>query len=202
MPFTLVPDVAVGASFTEAMWDTYIKGNLNDGLARPVGHTQLGSAAATVTFSSLPGTMGGLLGIWSARSDLVALTTTVMLRFNGDSGTTYDYQRAYAQASLNATEGLTQTSANIGHLPGTTGVANAWSSGFVFVPSYASGSVHKTTYALNAQKWGTTTAMLQVNAYQAIWESTAAITSFQFLCGGGANFLTGSRFTLFGLGLV
>jgi hypothetical protein len=201
MTYTVVPDKDVGASFTEAMWDTYIKDNLNDALARPIGHTVLGSATQTVTFSSIPGGMGALAAVWSARGDQAATTTAMGLRFNGDTGTTYDYNGCTGSNGFVGDEGYTQTSIRLGLIPAATAIANQWASGIVFVPAYANGSVHKTSYAVDALKTANASFGMRVSAYAGFWESTAAITSLSFF-GGAGNFIVGSRFTLFALGLV
>lgn len=203
MTYTVVPDVDAGASFTEAMWDTYIKDNLNAGLARPLAHTQLGAPAASLTLSSIPGTFGSLLCAWSARSDFAGNNHAMGLRFNASGGTGYDYQRVFTQATTGAAFALGDSFGPIALIPANTAVGNSWGTGFVFIPNYANANVQKTWYSVGSAKWGTVTNTYQVHAYTGIQDdTTAAITSLYFLPDNSANFITGTRFTLYGLGLV
>jgi hypothetical protein len=201
MTYTVVPDKAVGATFTEAMWDTYIKDNFNAGLARPLAHTQLGSAAASVTFSSIPGTMGALAVVWSARGDNPTLTVDHWVRFNADSSAIYEHEVLHAiGTAITASETLNTNQARVGQMSAATAVANAWGAGVVWIPSYASASVYKASVGFCGLKWNTAAGSFRVHTAGSTWRSVAAVTSLVFLPAGG-NFIAGSRFTLYGLGL-
>src|SRR5688572_24681195 len=99
MGFTTVPDKAGGDVFTEAMWDTYIRDNMNTGMPVILGETSLGASAASITYSGLPSGWKHLYLAGYSRGDAVATNVAVNVRFNSDSGANYDYQYMLASGA-------------------------------------------------------------------------------------------------------
>ena len=158
----------------------------------PIATTTLGSAAANITFSSIPATYTDLrLSITTTNASSSA--TFVALQFNADTGANYSRTRISGNgtaASSNRSTGDTNLS---------IGVTPASSSNFGFfgadIFSYA-GSTYKTTLSQSA---GDNNGSGQVNSFVSLWSNTAAITSVKVLLDSGTNMAAGTTATLYGI---
>jgi hypothetical protein len=159
----------------------------------PIATQTLGSAAATVTFSSIPSTYTDLVLVLQGKSALS--TDDFQLYFNSDTGGNYSLTTLIGTGS-------TATSARYSNL----------SNGFyISRPGWTSAGF--TTTILNFMNYANTTTNKTVlfrsgandnssgyngtEAEVALWRSTAAITSFTI--DGGGNIAAGSNFTLYGI---
>lgn len=157
----------------------------------PIATTTLGSAASTITFSSIPNTYTDL------RVVLVPIgTASFGTRLNINSDTGSNYSLTYISGDgVNATSGRfsSQTTLYIdptGTLTGTT--PNLIT---VDIFSYA-GSTNKTGLVeINADKNGSGRVLRDV----ILWRSTSAITSLTFAIDGTGNYNTGTTATLYGI---
>lgn len=152
----------------------------------------LGSAAASVTFSNIPGTYRDLRLI-SLVPSLVGGNPTASgawLRFNGDSATNYNTVYAYG----NGTSGGSGTEPGVstlfwGAFPGGGGMAT------LDILDYSATDKHKS--ALGRADGNSANAWMHAGR----WASTAAITSI-FLESpdtGTKTFAAGSTFSLYGV---
>lgn len=142
----------------------------------------LGSATATVTFSSIPATFTDLV--------LIIKTPTISdnynLRFNGDTGTNYSYtyiagngtSASSGRSSNNTVIGLTYTGAGA---PMTR----------LQIQDYANTTTYKT--ALIRQDDAANATMTTVG----LWRSTAAISSITIV--SPSTIPSGSTFKLYGI---
>ena len=158
----------------------------------PISTTTLGSAASSITFSSIPATYTDLklIVVFKANSG----TVTCYARPNNDSGANYSITNLEANGSTAASY---QTSGS------TNGLAGNWSlsagttnSHFVEMDifSYA-GSTNKTALiAYSNDRNGTG----EVNRNVGLYRSTSAITAIS-LSPNGANWSTGTTATLYGI---
>lgn len=157
----------------------------------------LGSPAATVSFSSIAGYKHLKLFIQAA-SSISAAADTINVQFNSDTGANYTRQFIFANiSSISTAQNTAQTSVQVS-ISGSTAPAGSSGSLEITIPNYAA-SVFSKMMKCAEQYWGSTisTGFAIVEA-SGFWNNTAAITSIQLTCGGG-NFITGSRFTLYGL---
>jgi hypothetical protein len=153
----------------------------------------LGSAAASVTFSSITGSYTDLVLVMQIAS---SSSNTLFARFNGDSGTNYSTTR------LSGT--------------GTSAVSDRDSTSSIMALSnyaYPLSTLGNTTHIFQVFNYSNTTtyktAMCRANsaadgvdATVNLWRSTSAITSVGISTnsfGAGLNLLTGSTFTLYGI---
>lgn len=85
-----------------------------------IAATKLGTATGTVTLSSIPGTFTHLVARVTAKTNFGTISDMLM-RFNSDSGTVYDYNivNAVAGTGAAASSAISQTSAIVAALPGT-----------------------------------------------------------------------------------
>lgn len=155
----------------------------------PIATTTLGTAASSITFSSIPSTYTDL------RVVLVQLTsvdgTSTSMRFNSDSTTLYSQTdlggygtSAFSQRATNA------TALQIGGTDGTS------IPGFktIDIFSYV-GSTNKTTLQ-TVQRDRNGSGGVEVNV--GLYRSTSAITSITFLVGSG-TFNAGTTATIWGI---
>jgi len=151
-----------------------------------IASTTLGSAAASVTFSSIAATYTDLVLVINPT---MAVNADVTVIFNGD--TANNYSSTYLSGN-----GTSAASSRFSTMPkiyldsintGTTIVQYNTN-----IMNYA----NTTTYKTVLSRYGGTTK--GVEAVVGLWRSTAAITSMT-ITGDGANFSTGSTFNLYGI---
>jgi hypothetical protein len=153
----------------------------------PIATTTLGSAAASVTFSSIAGTYTDLVivinGAYASSDD-----GSPGLRFNSDTGGNYSETLIDGNgSSASSGRDSNATSAILGSMSATI------STNIINVMNYANTTTYKTSISR-----GNNTAN-RVRAYAALWRNTAAITSIQIITNATPNFATGSTFTLYGI---
>ena len=156
----------------------------------PIATTTLGSAVASYTFSSIPGTY----------TDLVLVTSLVMtagspeskIRFNSNTATNYNYTILYGTGSTVASLSVisaTGIDTSYYGVPNTTAGASVQITNIL---SYA----NTTTYKVALSR--ANNSALGVDAIAGVWRSTAAITSLTAYP-NSSTFASGSVLTLFGI---
>ena len=155
----------------------------------PIATQTLGSSASTVTFSSIPSTYTDLIIIYSGTT--TSANKDVRFTVNNDTGTNYSF--TYLMGG-NGT-------ATSGRLPNASNFATYQLVGTVSNPA---------TLIINLQNYANTTtyktaiyrisdAGAEVGAFAGLWRSTSAINRIDFATTGGASFVSGSTFTLYGI---
>ena len=162
----------------------------------PIATTTLGTAAATVTFSSIPGTYTDLVLVMrvtnSSSGSLAVLTT-----FNNDTGSNYSVTRVYGNGSTATSDRFSSATAiDAGYMPGSNGtgpgtiIAN--------IMNYSNTTTDKTVL----DRWESEAAASgsrYVVAVVGLWRSTSAITEIDLGLNGAGDFTSGSTFTLYGI---
>lgn len=154
----------------------------------PIATQTLGSAASSVTFSSIPGTYTDLVLVMD--SQLTGGSGTAWLQFNGDTATNYSDTFLTGNGTT-ASSTRNSTSANLffGEALSTTRTMQV-----VHIANYFSAN---TTKPIIARSNGATSA---VNIVVGLWRATpAAITSILVSQNAGNTFIAGSTFTLYGI---
>jgi hypothetical protein len=155
----------------------------------PIATTTLGSAASTITFSSIPSTYTDL------RLVLVATTTTetsCYLQFNSDTGTNYSRTELSGNGSAAFSSGGSSQAQ----------ISLVYSSISTTIPSFITLDIF--SYAGNTFKTCLTSASQDVNGSGLVgcnvglWRSTSAITSVNFIFYSG-SFAAGTTATLYGI---
>jgi len=155
----------------------------------------LGSAAASVTFSSIPATYTDLVIRASIRSDVAttggALNLVVNSQTSGFSST-----NVFGDGTAAASERKTAETKYIFRrsVTGTSNTSNTFASVEIYIPNYA-GTIAKVASAFLVTE-NNTTSDAQINVFANLNTNTAAITdlSLQF-----TNFVSGSSFYLYGI---
>lgn len=143
----------------------------------------LGSAASSVTFSSISGSYTDLIIVHRGTNSSNA---GIQVEFNSDT-TAANYSYTYMYGDGSTFSGGRYTSAKSIGSAYTTETNNI----FHFM-NYANTNVYKTTLS-RSNNAGNITQFLQ-----SLWRSTAAITSIKLFVGAG-NFDVDSTFTLYGM---
>ena len=151
----------------------------------PIATTTLGSAAASYTFSSIPGTYTDLVIIFNGSA--TAGVNGVELTFNSDTTSNYSVTRLRGDGTTASSSRDTSTTAI------NSGLVNTDNSTSIFnIFNYANATTFKTVLGRGV------TAGFAVQQTVGLWRKTPeAITSVTLLI--GSTFTTGSTFTLYGI---
>jgi len=157
----------------------------------PIATTTLGSAAATVTFSSIPATYTDLV--------LVSIATTSVggrdynLRFNSDAGSNYSFTVLAGSGSAASSARGTNTGSTGLYIVAGTSTSTP---GVVIsnIMNYSNTTTYKTVIQRGNEPGG------EVCSGVALWRSTSAISTIAITAStGSGNWNTGSTFTLYGI---
>jgi hypothetical protein len=150
----------------------------------PLANITLGSAAATITFSSIPATYRDLVLVVEAggSTNLVG-----RLRLNNDTGTNYHFQRLSASGSATASN---QLSARLADFTQATTTSKALMIAHIMDYSATDKTKIILSRADNAQQ--------ATEAFVNRWGLLAAVTSVRVLTDTG-NWSAGSTFALYGI---
>jgi hypothetical protein len=155
----------------------------------PIATNTLGSAAADVTFSSIPATYTDLVIVYQA---LAATGNPDMTaQFNGDTGSNYSATRLTGNGTAaSSARYSSQTFCRFDEFAAAT--TTAATMGVISVMNYSNATTYKTLISRSNQ------AGLGVEAFVNLWRSTAAITSIKLAFTSG-NIAAGAVFTLYGI---
>lgn len=165
-----------------------------------IATTTLGSAASTITFSSIPGTYTDLRLV--ANIATVNQGDSYKIRFNSDSGTNYSHTEIIGNGSTadsyrtSNANGIWVNYAGIGTPAGAFPLTTQFISFDLF--SYA-GSTNKTgllTISNDYQNTGAGNGT--VTREVGLWRNTSAVTSIT-LVANSSNFYQGCTATLYGI---
>ena len=148
----------------------------------------LGSAAASVTFSSIPQTYTDLVLVSQIQN--TGSLQRIDLRFNSDSSSNYSVTRIYGSGSTASSDRFTSASG--------IDIAYVATSGYCIVNNSIMNYSNTTTFKSIVGRWSSEGNSGYTAALVGLWRNTAAITSM-VLTPLGVNFATGSTFTLYGV---
>lgn len=160
---------------------------------------QLDSAAVTTSYdkSSLDQTFRHLLITWQGVSSRSANEDDVYVRFNNDSGSSYDYTSLdVLNTTVAGTPAAGATILRVGACKAASGTSSKTGVGFVLVPSYTETTNHKAVIGGNFSIYGTSAAGIRVAVSGGLWRSTNAISRIQL---GAANGNFTGRVSVYGL---
>jgi hypothetical protein len=163
--------------------DSQKSGHLYNNSYTSIASTLVGAGGGNVTFSSIPSTYTHLQIRFSGRSLYSAANDSILVRYNGDSGTNYVIHRLYGDGSAAGSQGFTsQTYVIAGDMPAATSSSSLTTGVSVIdILDYANTNKCKTTRVLAGRdENGLGYAWFN----SALWQNTGAITSIQVL---GAN---------------
>jgi len=205
-PLTDVLQVVSGINTTSALIVTVN----TSGLLTPIGPAGVGTvllASQTLAAASASFDFAGLSAAFShlriyalLRGTAAAVTVNVNVKLNNDGGANYDTELTRANATTaSATAVAAQTSAFVGHAPGSTADASMFGSLVVEIPFYASTAARKTMLSQNGSfaTAGTTTTY-DYYAGSSGWRNTAAVNEVTLTPSSG-SWAAGSAVSVYGV---
>jgi hypothetical protein len=157
----------------------------------PIATTTLGSAASSVTFSSISGSYTDLVLV--VDYSLNVANSSLFVRLNGDTGSNYSYTRLSGTGSA-ASSGR-GTSSDQARITADTTAQSASTRQIVTINlmNYSNSTTYKTFLVRYNSTGGT-------EAFVDLWRNTAAVTSVQIKGFDGTAIIeSGSTFTLYGI---
>ena len=160
----------------------------------------LTTSASSVTFSGLASyaTAGykHLQIRHVSRLDSIYNGGTLLIQFNGDTGS--NYARHFIQGSGSSVTATAQSSVSYGDAGNSVGGAQAtgvFGAAVLDILDFASTSKNTTTRNLGGVAGPSYNSIRLVSS---LWNNTAAVTSIRLYQGATDNFVAGSRFSLYG----
>jgi len=153
--------------------------------------------AASMDFTSIPGTYTDLCIKVSARDARAVVASSVVLQVNGSTASSGSYLSIYGDGTSAFSDFSSgDTTVQSGHSNGNSSTASTFGNVEIYIPNYT-GSTNKSLSAEGvAETNGTTTFMSLVAG---LWSNTAAITSLSVKPATAVNFLQYSTATLYGI---
>jgi hypothetical protein len=145
----------------------------------------VGTATASVTFSSIPSTYTDLVIVTSIQR---TATGNTRIRFNGDTGT--NYSTTYIEGNGTAASSVRVTNQTYMTLDYSNSTSS-WVPSIANIMNYANTTTNKTIINRTGD------AGVVVLAYAQLWRNTAAINSITLL--SDTTFAAGSTFSLYGI---
>lgn len=161
-----------------------------------------GSAAATIDFTSIPGTYKHLQVRGQVRADTSASNDRLRVRLNADSTTAHyawDEADNYAAGTTQGSESASDTAISSAYIPANTAPANAAGDFVIDIQNYAGTVFDKTVLTAYVCRLATGSGGINVGRAGGYWLSTAAVTEVTLSLAGGGNFIIGSRVSLYGV---
>jgi hypothetical protein len=155
----------------------------------PIATQTLGSAAASVTFSSISGAYTDLVLV-AVQGNNQNTDYDVYIRFNSDSGSNYSRTNLSGNGT-SATSARTSNNTEIRIGPSLNNTVTSMVT--LNVMNYSNTTTNKTSLLRSGHASGYTIAEV------ALWRNTAAITSIDLTLQGGFSFVAGSTFSLYGI---
>ena len=159
----------------------------------PISTTTLGSAAATVTFSSISGSYTDLVLVMSAFGSVSG--ADIRVQVNSDTASNYSltrlvgYTTAFSNRASNATYWQITNSVGIGSSSSDP------TADVIQFMNYSNTTTNKTILVRHNQPQS---SLMETAAQVGLYRSTSAITSITFSLSSG-NYSSGSTFTLYGI---
>jgi hypothetical protein len=158
----------------------------------PISTTTLGSAASSVTFSSISGSYTDLILIVNAKSSITSGFPALRATINSDTGSNYSFTQITGDGSSATSSNLSSASyAFVANIPNTN--SSSFGANIIQFMNYSNTTTNKTI--LSRINSADSSTIARIN----LWRNTAAITSILLTEGNGANFIAGSTFTLYGI---
>jgi hypothetical protein len=158
----------------------------------PIATTTLGSAQNSVSFTSISGLYTDLVIISNGSSDNASYG--LRIQFNSDTGSNYSSTRLLGNGSAASSARESNVSGIVVNGNGFGGANNLNTNSIIQIQNYSNSTTYKTLLLRENNAAAATTALV------GLWRSTSAITSIIIYNeSGGANIVSGSTFTLYGI---
>lgn len=179
-----------------------VGGGVGGGAMTQIARQSLGTAAASVTFSSISASFNHLMLMVTCRSAATtggAQADSINVALNGDT-TAGHYNIAFNIFGTTSSAGAIASSQFLANIPNANAAANYPGTARVWIPDYINTAFLKNLLSEGAYPGNSASAsavsgqIVRVN-----WASAAAINAIVLTLASAANFVAGSIFTLYGL---
>ena len=150
----------------------------------------LGTAAASIEFTSIPQDGTDLLVLVSARGDNAANSNWMEMTFNSN---TSNYSYRVLQGSGSSAASFSGTVRYAGDIPAANATSNTFGNNLVYIPNYTA-SVNK-SYSVDSV-WENNATAAEQSIVAGLWSNTAAITTLAIAIRSG-NLIAGSTISLY-----
>jgi hypothetical protein len=154
-----------------------------------IATTTLGSATASVTFSSISGSYTDLVLVFNGTT--VTTANNLSLQFNGDTASNYSMTRLRGTGSAAESSRFTSQTSMFG--PNISSTSSTISPVIWQIQNYANTTTYKTALARGGGSDVETTAVV------GLWRNTAAINQVVVLVNGSQNMTSGTVVSLYGI---
>ena len=151
----------------------------------------LGTATASIEFTSIPQDGTDLVVLASIRSAFADVSNEISMSINGVT-TNRSWRDLVGTGSSVAS--YTGTTGHVGNLNGNTATSNTFGNARIYITNYTA-SVNKSISFDNVSENNATLSLIRMGT--SLWSSTAAITSLAFSDISAANYLAGSTISLY-----
>ena len=155
----------------------------------------LGTAQASIEFTSIPQTYTDLLFVASCRTDRAAIDDPILIQINGGS-TAASNRRLRGSGSAVVSQNSSIDGNYYWFSVGGSSTASTFDNASIYFPNYA-GNTNKSFSIDGVGENNATTAFQTITA--GLWANTAAITSVKFQSDLGTNLVAGTTISLYGI---
>jgi hypothetical protein len=155
----------------------------------PIATNTLGSAAASVTFSSIPSTYTDLVLV-TVHTNATGSNNTLTLQFNGDTTSNYSRTAMYGDGT---TAGSFRTTNESGIFTGFAASNSDITQTNIQIQNYSNATTFKTVLTRSTVPAG------QTRATVSLWRKTPESINSILIYTASGTFSAGSTFTLYGI---
>ena len=168
------------------------------GAYESIATTTLGTATASITFSSIPSTYTHLQVRYIGRDNRASNSDDLMFRFNSDATTAnYNSHRLIGDGSTASADRVTGYAGTLSaFVTGATAGASMFGAGVTDILDYANTSKYKTTRSIGVNDKNGSGF---VSFISGLWMSTSAITNIEIIPLNGTLFNQYTQFALYGI---
>jgi len=163
----------------------------------PISTQTLGTAVATVTFSSIPQTYTDLICVIEGRGSRADFDDGVSIRFNSDTASNYSWSALTGSGTAASSTRQANTTSILGRIISASATANARSNLIMHINNYSNTTTYKTVLERYNEP-PTGGADYGMGAIVGLWRNTAAITTLSFFSEVN-DFNSGCTFNLYGI---
>jgi hypothetical protein len=153
----------------------------------------LGTAAASIEFTSIPQTFTDLVIMASGRSDRTPGFEDYIIAFNGSSSN-FSWRRLQGQGSGVASD--SGTFGRLGQIDTDFATANTFGNLTAYISNYTAATNKSVSIDMVTEN-NATLAFQEIMSL--LWSNTAAISSFTLTTGNSQNFKIGTMISLYGV---
>ena len=162
-----------------------------------IAKTVLTGSQLNITFSGIPSTYTDLVIVASARSDRALVTDNYLIELNGSATAVYSRTSLINNGSTPQSSNATGQAFWVAlYSDAASATSNTFGSIEIYIPNYA-GSTNKIASTTSVQEDNVSTGYASANAH--LWGNTSAITSIKISPSASQNWISGSRFDLYGI---